>query len=435
MGKSKFLTAAAAVFSLAAVSFGTAAPAEAVTTITIASFGEVIKTAKADPKGLVAQYEKLHPNIKIQISISSMDEVSNSLTTKCLSRKTPDIVAIEISWSGRWRQKSSCLTDLRTMSPSASTLESKYLGWRWDQGVAFDGKVIGIPTDVGGYAVAYRTDLFKAAGLPTDRAKVAALWPTWDKFIATGKAFKLKTKKAFIDNSGNMFAAILNQGNQKFYNNSGGFVYATNPQVKTAFNTATKAMTTSFPASSKLKADIGARIAPFTTDWIAGINKGAFAVTLAPAWMMDYIKKDAPKTKGKWDIATIPGGTGNLGGTQLAIPAFAPNKVEAWKFLSWYTAPAQQLQVFKKYGIFPAASSLYTNVALKGYKDPFFNNAPVGSIYIKSVAAVQPIIEGEKQRIIDQIFGQALSRVARGAQTPAAAWSQTMTDIRKSVGG
>ena len=62
-----------------------------------------------------------------------------------------------------------------------------------EQAVSADGSsVIGIPTDVGGMALCYRTDLFKAAGLPTDPAAVSALWPTWDDFIKTGQAYVLR---------------------------------------------------------------------------------------------------------------------------------------------------------------------------------------------------------------------------------------------------
>ena len=423
--------------SLVASGILAATPVSAVTktVVKIQSFGDVIQM------DMVAAYEAANPDIDIQVAKSSVDNIVTVIQTQCLTGAGPDIVAIEIAYSGYFRssRRPSCFEDLNGMTPSASTIKGDYLDWRWDQGVALEssttpGRVIGIPTDVGGNAIAYRVDMFKAAGLPTQRDKVSALWPTWDKFIATGKAYKLKTKKAFFDNSGTIFNAVLNQGTAKYYAANGSLVYSSNPQVKLAFNTATKAMLTSFPAKTKLTKDIGARIAPFTSDWVAGIKKNAFATILAPAWMMDYIKKNAASTKGKWDIAAIPGGGGNWGGSQLAIPSRAKQKQQAWDFIRWYLAPAQQLTVFKKHGFFPSTKTLYTNSAFLNFKDPFFNNAPIAQIYSKSVLSLKPLVEGEKQRTIDQIFGQALSRVARGAQSPSAAWSQTMADIKKTVG-
>jgi cellobiose transport system substrate-binding protein len=147
--------------------------------------------------------------------------------------------------------------------------------------------------------------------------------------------------------------------------------------------------------------------------------------------MMDYIKQQAPKTKGKWDIADLPGGGGNLGGSQLTIPKSAKNKTAAWEFMSWYLAPAQQLTIFKKYGLFPSASSLYDDAALKNYKDPFFNNAPVGKIYGEGMLKLKPIFEGTCQRAIDMAFGAGLGRVQAKKQTSAASWTATLAALSK----
>jgi cellobiose transport system substrate-binding protein len=414
---SKTLKTIAAVAALAA-GLGQFSPAVAApkTVVTIWSFGNVIRPE------LVKEYEAANPDVSIVVKKSELDPHHNSLITAMLAKNTPDIAAIEVSYSGYFRSYPKYFTDLKTLG--AGALEADFLDWRWDQGVADNGAVIGIPTDVGGAAIAYRTDLFKAAGMPTDPAKVSALWPTWDKYISVGQAYKAKTKKSFLDSSGTVFAAILNQGTQKYYDRNGGLIYSSNTQVKTAFNGASKA----------LAAGIGSNISQFTSDWNVGMNKGTFATIIAPAWMMDYIKQQAPKTKGKWNIASLPGGGGNIGGSQLAIPASAKNPKEAMAFMKWYLSPEMQLRVFKSYGLFPSTKSLYDDAAVKNYVDPFFSNAPVGTIYTKGALALKPIFEGRKQRQIDNIFGQALSRIALKKQTAAAAWQQALAEIKKTVG-
>jgi cellobiose transport system substrate-binding protein len=103
-------------------------------------------------------------------------------------------------------------------------------------------------------------------------------------------------------------------------------------------------------------------------------------------------------------------------------------------FIKWYLSPEMQLKVFKDYGLFPSAKVLYDDQTVLGYKDPFFNNAPIGEIYAKGALALKPIFEGRKQRQIDNIFGQALSRVALKKQTAAAAWQQALNEIKKTVG-
>lgn len=406
------------IATVMAMAFVPVLPAQAAskTVVTVWSFGNVIR------ESLQAEYEKMNPDIDIVVKKGELDPHHNSLTTAMLSKNTPDIAAVEVSYSGYFRSYPKYFTDLRTLG--ATDIEKDYLDWRWDQGVADNGAVIGIPTDVGGAAIAYRTDLFKAAGMPTEPDKVSALWPTWEKYISTGQAYRTKTKKSFLDSSGTIYAAVLNQGTQKYYDRGGKLVYSTNPQVKKAFDTSSKA----------LVAGIGSNISQFTSDWNVGMNKGTFATIIAPAWMMDYIKQQAPKTKGKWNIASLPGGGGNIGGSQLTIPASAKHPKEAWDFMKWYLAPAQQLTVFKEYGLFPSTKSLYDDASVKNYKDPFFSNAPVGAIYTAGALSLKPIFEGRKQRAIDNIFGQALSRIALKKQTASAGWKQALAEIKKTVG-
>jgi len=442
--------------TLAAGSLGGIAPAQAVvdcknaeqdgngcTVVSFAYFGDVLNGQ------LVNDYRKIHPEIKIQeIKSPDLDTLNGqNLRTQCAAGGVgnPDIAAIEVSYSGYWRSYPQCFVDLSSMhttvgNKSAANIKNDYLSWRWDQGVAHDGKVIGIPTDVGGLEVAYRWDMFKIVKLPYQRDEVAKAWNTWDKFIAFGKEYAQRIKlpkykseftkartapKGFMDNVGTIFAAYLNQGTEKYYKANGKLdgqlVYKTNPAIRKAFDLT-------------LKADangIGTRIGQYSSDWNVGMQNGTFAVILSPAWMLDYIKAQAPDTEGKWDIATMPGGGGNQGGSQLSIPAGAVHKQEAWDFITWYLAPAQQLKMFQYTGgIFPSTKALYTNKALVGQPDDFFNKAYTGKIYASGIKNLKPIYEGKQQRCIDQEFGNALSLVInKKEKNPSKAYSGALTII------
>lgn len=444
--------------SLAVGSLGGLSPAQAVvdcknakedgngcTVVSFAYFGDVLNMQ------LVNDYRKIHPEIKIsEIKSPDLDTLNGqNLRTQCAAGGVgnPDIAAIEVSYSGYWRSYPQCFVDLATMrttvgNKSATTIKKDYLAWRWDHGVAHNGKIIGIPTDVGGLEVAYRHDLFKIVGMPYKRDDVAKAWNTWDKFITFGKEYAQKSKlakyksaftkakaapKGFMDNVGTIFAAYLNQGTEKYYKANNGLdgtlVYKTNPAIRKAFDLT-------------LKADangIGTRIGQYSSDWNVGMQNGTFAVILSPAWMLDYIKAQAPDTEGKWDIATMPGGGGNQGGSQLSIPAGAVHKQQAWDFITWYLAPAQQLKMFEYTGgIFPSTKALYTNKALVGKPDPFFNNAYTGKIYADGIKNLKPIYEGKQQRCIDQEFGNALSLVINKKQKDVnKAYSGALTTIAR----
>ncbi len=492
MSKKKISRTIGAAVLAASVGLGTmvatpARAADAPLTLTIWTFGDVIQPA------LVRAYKVLHPNITLSLKKADLDPSMTNLQASCSAYvqskrigNPPDIAAVEVSYSGYWRAYPGCFTDMRTLNTSSANANAKslvassgnvaaglnaneikpnYLPWRWEQGVGYNDSVIGIPTDVGGLEVAYRVDLFKKAGLPTDRAKVSALWPTWEKFIEVGKKYMTKVSAAdkkkgyaFIDNVGTIYAASMNQGTYKFYQNNGTdagkLVYKVKGKIP-VYDTKTKKQkidpktkkpmwTTGWMLNPNITkawnltikandAGIGTRVGQFTSDWNVGMNKGSFATILAPAWMMDYIKGQAPTTKGKWDIASLPGGGGNQGGTQLTIPAWSTpeRKQAAWDFITWYLAPEQQLTVFKTYGLFPSTKSIYNDPALVNYKDPFFNNAPVGKIYLSGIVKLKPIFEGKLQRAIDQAIGAGLGRVAAKKNTSLQSMIQTLADIDK----
>ncbi len=451
---------------LAAVTIGmglvlsTLTPAYATTTVTIWTYGDVID---AD---LVHTYEASHPGVHINaVNQGSPAAVKQKFQLYKTSSSVADVIVYETDDSGYFRHfGGSLFKNLKNYS-GESTLSKYYLPWRWNQGVAENGSVIGLPTDVGGMAVAYRTDLFKAAKLPTSPSSVAALWKSgstataWSQFVGVGKRFmsasatkKNKKVKGFIDSSGTIFKAALNQGTKKFY--SGSSADLTNSQLKSAFTIAVSAATA--------KPAIGARINPYGgSDWTPGLSSGAFAVTLAPAWQLDYIIHRAPGSRGKWNITSAPGKGGNVGGSQLAIPSKAQHATQAWDFISWYESPYEQLQMFKKRRLFPSASVLYNKSSscvglqtgsgnsrtpkltssdckyILNFKDSFFNNAAVGSIYAKSALSLKSIPSGPLERQFTDAFQNQIARVEAkkatykpGSKDSKDAWNKAVADSR-----
>jgi cellobiose transport system substrate-binding protein len=85
--------------------------------------------------------------------------------------------------------------------------------------------------------------------------------------------------------------------------------------------------------------------------------------------------------------------------------------------------------------LFPSTKSIYNNASVKDYKDPFFNNAPVGKIYSTGILKLKPIFEGELNPVIDKAFGDGLARVSAGKKTSATSWKITMDELKKLTRG
>ncbi|MFD6637994.1 ABC transporter substrate-binding protein [Micromonospora chalcea] len=378
--------------------------------------------ANINQKADVDVYTKAHPDVRIKLTeVGSTTETAQALTAALAGGKVPDLVLIQADDLPKFMQSPDNFVDLTTLG--ANDIKGNYLDWVMAQSTTRDGKIIGVPTDVGGLAVAYRTDLFKAAGLPTDREEVSKLWPTWDEFINVGKTYVQKTGKPFVDNTPtSVFFQAVNQGSQRYYSADRKLDYD-NEQVKAAFDVTLKAF----------DAGISAKQGSFSSGWTAAMKKGDYAVVCSPSWMLSQMKTNAPETNGKWDIATIPGGSGNWGGSFLAIPKRAKNAKAAWNYISEMQSPKGQLDHFLLQGSLPTTPSVYTDPQLVGKTDPFFSNAPIGKIYTQSVLGIKPFYFGPQDGPIGTEFLNTLTSVEQGKVSPAKAWDTALTNVKNAV--
>jgi cellobiose transport system substrate-binding protein len=369
---------------------------------------------------LKAQYEKDHPNVKISLNSGDFNAQHQDLQKKLVAGSgAPDIAAIDEGFAVQFRGQADKFVNL--LDKGAGSYESKYLGWKWKQTLSADGKTqIGLGTDVGGLAMCYRTDLFKAAGLPTERDAVSALWPTWDAFIATGEKYVKASGKKFIDSGTDMFNPILAQQPVGFYNEQDQLQMDAGPKI--AWDTTMKA----------LKAGISANLVSFQPGWDQGFKKDQFAALPCPAWMLGHIRETAPGQKGKWDIAAIPGGGGNWGGSFWTIPKQSKNADEAYKFVEWMVQPAQQIEIFKAVGNLPSQPALYQDPAVLNYKEEFMSNAPTGQIFAKTAESLKPQYLGKKNGPTRVGVENVITRVQQGKLQPDASWPEAVKAAEKA---
>jgi cellobiose transport system substrate-binding protein len=370
---------------------------------------------------LKAQYEKENPNVKIVLNTGEFNAQHEDLQKKLVAGNgAADIAAVDEGFAVQFRGQADKFVNL--LDKGAGSYESKYLAWKWKQTLSPDGKTqIGLGTDVGGLAMCYRSDLFKAAGLPTDRDQVSALWANWDDFINVGKQYVAKTGKKFVDSGTNLFNPVLAQQPQGFYDTSDKLQMEGGPKV--AFDTSMKA----------IDAGLSANLASFQPNWDQGFKKDQFAVLACPAWMLGHIQTTAPNQKGKWDIAKIPGGGGNWGGSFWTIPKQGKNIDAAYKFVEWLVQPAQQIAIFKKVGNLPSQPELYKDPAVLDYKKEFMSNAPTGQIFAATAEGLQPQYLGKKNGPTRVAVENVITRVQQGKLKSSAAWAEAVKEAEKAA--
>ncbi|BCB82555.1 extracellular solute-binding protein [Phytohabitans flavus] len=382
--------------------------------LVVDTFGE------AGYEDLVKQYEQ-QTGIKIELrKVAQLNEfrprVVRSLAT---GKGAADVIMLEEGILNEFKLNPNNWVDL---APLVGDLSKDYLSWKYELGKAPDGRLMGVPTDVGSLGICYRTDLFKAANLPTDREQVSALWPTWDKFIETGKQYKQATGKAFVDSDTMAVNAVMFQqkGADLFFDKEDKMIADTSPAVKAAWD----------QAIALADAGITAKITTWSPEWNAGFKQGTFAATACPSWMLGIVESNSgPENAGKWDLAAVPGGAGNWGGSWLGVPTQSKYQTEAAKLAAFLTNTAGQVAAFKKSGPLPTNLKALEDPSFISYTNKYFSDAPTGKIFGESVQAIVPTHLGPKhQAVKENAMEPALRAYETGQLDKAKAWEQFTKD-------
>jgi cellobiose transport system substrate-binding protein len=394
------------------------APSDEKVTLKIQTFNEF---GYAD---LYEEYMTLHPNVTIvQNKAAKSDDARAAVTTAIGSNTViDDIVAADSDWMPELVAHSDFFADLKSDATNGVWPE-----WKVKQATDADGKFIGYGTDSGPEAICYRKDLFQKAGLPTDRAEVAAaIGTTWDSYFTLGQKF-MDAKVdgvAWFDSIGALSQGMVNQLEAPFEDPATDEITATGPSsaVKPVYDLLT---------SDKVLGQ-SAHLKQWEKDWTAAFKGDKFATMLCPPWMTQIIAGNAPDQKG-WDVAdAMPGGASNWGGSFLLVPANGKNVDAAKDLAAWLTAPEQAAKVFATFGNFPSQTAATTDAAVTGKTDAYFNGAPTGQIFANRFAPIskQPY-RGSHYFPINDELGKAYTRVdVEKVDDAAASWKKFESAVK-----
>ena len=381
-------------------------------TLTVATFNDFGYTDE-----LLQAYQDEHPEVKIVHNKAATSNDARANYFQKLGKKgLADIEAIEVDWLPEVMKYSDLL------APVPADLKDRWLDWKTEAATDADGNLIGYGTDIGPEAICYRSDLFEAAGLPTDPAEVATLLEgDWSKYFEVGAQYSSATGKAFFDSAGGTYQGMINQVKAAYEDPKTGDITATeNPEVKDIYDQVTAASATQ-----------SAHLGQWSDDWFAGLSNGAFATMLCPGWMLGVISGNAQDVT-TWNVANVfPNGGGNWGGSYLTVPANGAHVKEAQALADWLTSPETQIKAFENAGTFPSQVKALENDTLLSSTNEFFNNAQVGQIFTDRANAVTVSpFKGEKYFQINDAMQKALTRVdVDKSQSPAESWDQWVSEV------
>ncbi|GGW05719.1 sugar-binding protein [Streptomyces narbonensis] len=387
-------------------------------TLRVGTFGSFGYDNKTGAK-LYAEYEKAHPNIKIEeTNVSDGQKYWDTLKLRLAQNNgLADIQAVEVGYiaEATGETMASKWVDL---SKEGGADIGAFLDWKVKQATTASGSVIGLGTDIGPMAVCYNKELFAKAKLPTERDAVAKLWAgDWSKFLEAGNTYKKNAPAgtAFHDSASGLFNAVVSSDPVQYADASGKLDWENSPGVKKAWDTAVAAS----------KGGLTAKLRQFDEKgtWNAAFKNSKFATVACPSWMTGIIKDQAgPANQGKWDIATPPV-SGNWGGAFLAVPKSGKHTKEAAELAAWLTAPEQHAKVFAVNGNIPSSRDTLTSSAVQDAKLPYFGETPVGKIFSSAAAGIKPaVISRWDGQVKTFLTDNGILDIEQRGTDPAKAW-------------
>ena len=404
--------AGAAAFALVATGCSAGGGGDAgdgTTTLTLATFNDFGYTDE-----LLAEFTAETGIEVVHNKAATSNDARANFFQKLGKTGLADVEAVEIDWFTEAMQYSDLL------APVADDLKGRWLDWKEAAATDAAGNLIAYGTDIGPQGICYRSDLFAAAGLPTDRAEVAKLFDgDWDNFFSIGAQYTATTGKPFIDSANSVLQGIVNQYELAYEDTDGSIIATTNPDIEAAYK-----------AVVEKAIPISAYSGQWSEDWFASMASGEFAAMLCPGWMLGVISGNAPDITG-WDIAdAFPGGGGNWGGSYLTVPANGAHVKEAAELAAWLTSPETQLKAFTNAGTFPSQVDALASDELAGATNEYFNNAPTGTILTDRANAITvATFKGPKYFQFHDALQNAVTRVFDGLEDEQTSWNNWVTEV------
>lgn len=380
---------------------------------------------------LVPEFNKIYPNIKVQVLEIPYDKANKEFRLAINSGSGfPDVWMSEGPVTWEYIQRGALLD----ITDKASPYKNDFVDYKWAE-VSKDSRIYALPWDTAPVGLFYRRDIFQEAGVDPDNIK------TWDDFIAAGKKI---TKDLDGDGKPDQFITLMSRKADvhdtflTLLSQFGGTLFDQNG--KPAFNSQAGLQTVDLMKKifdAKIVADIGW----WSPEFFQGIKNGKIASLAQGVWMGGQIKETAPDLSGKWGVIPLPatkvGGirTAIRGGSNLAIPAKAQNPGAAWRFIEFaMTNEASQLAMYKTYNIFPALKTVYNDPVFKQL-DPYYGNQNTSQLFIELQKQLPTnFFYGPNHTDTTQIISNEVIRALNGLKTPEQALKDAEVSVLKLTG-
>lgn len=358
---------------------------------------------------LIQGFEKLHPNIHIDVLQKSLANYETNLELGARTGQNPDIFQSIPEW----------LTDLHhygVVEDLTSSLGSYVNGTFIPAGkkmVTLGGHVYGVPFRIGQSAVFVNPALFKQAGVTIPKHwtwsqfySIAAKITKQSKTGAYGFAVPVSSAQSDLGSSWDWLTPFFAEGGTMLKGNKAGF----NSQI--GVKTLTQYVQP-YKNGTSPKQELGW----VTNDVVQAFGQGKVAMWFNGPWYITTIQTSFPKLK--FDVLPLPtaenGNYGaDAGGTEISVSAGTKYPTEAAEFLKYMTSKSVLTQWAKKGQFLPPVKSILSTKPFQTAKlKPYANYLNKPGVFISGLTPENTALMNSLQSAIESAMsGQSSPKAA-----------------------
>lgn len=341
-----------------------------------------------DIQNQVDLFQQAYPQIKVDLvnAGQGLDQYTALRTALRAGTGAPDVVQIEYQYLSSFILGDNLL-DL-SGSQGYDQLAAEYPDWVNAQ-ITRDGKIYGVPQDIGPMGMLYREDLLTAAGVQAPT--------TWADFATAAQTYRAANPSSYLTD------LPPNQAGQMI-----GFMWANGAKPFTYDGAETVGIDFSSPEATQVvefwqdlaQRDLVAVDPDFTDQWYQGLSAGTYASWLTAAWGPVFLQGTAENTSGLWRAAQLPTfeagstATGNWGGSTDAVIASTKNPIAAAELARWINVEKEPATKFAtEQFLFPPSQTVQADPAFIDAAPEFYGGQQVNKLFTDFAANVDTDFE------------------------------------------
>lgn len=388
---------------LALLSAGCGGQAERSTRITVVGWNTLADNFREQAEA----FERQHPDIKVDVQTVDSD-YTRIMPRLSAGTDLPDVMVFQNrDFPTFLNQKADAFLDVTSDFKGS---KDHFVPASWDA-VTKDGKIYGVPTDMGPAALFYRADLFEKAGIDADKIE------TWDDLIEAGKKLSAATngETAMLGTAEDtdFFDQLLNQAGGHYTSQDDKTIVLNSAEGKKATMLMQRMVQ---EGTLKNVQSWDGRLLAMKRDQIAAVPYGV--------WFAGTISSELPEQKGKWKVIPLPamdkGGTraANSGGSVAVVASNSRHKEAAVAFLKFCEDTEEGETIALKHGLFPAYTPIYSSTEFQ--KENAYFGTAIYPLFAQIATEIQPLHRGPVSLESGKATKELIQHVLSGANVDQA---------------